>query len=66
MILEALTLKEQRNQPYLLLARQSGVSCVDISQDSPPLHLLSLLPVDVIQVWLPAAEQQGHVPSSEP
>lgn len=66
MILEVLTLKGQRNQPYLLLARQSGVSCVDISQDSPPLHLLSLLPVDVIQVWLPAAEQQGHVPSCEP
>lgn len=57
MILEELTLKEQSNQPYLLLARQSGVSRVDVFQDSLPLHFLSFLSVDVIQVWLPAAEQ---------
>lgn len=57
MIQEELTLKEQRKQLYFLLARQSGVSCVEVSQDSLPLHFLSLLSVDVIQVWLPAAEQ---------
>lgn len=57
MILVESTLKEERNQPYFLLARQSGVSCVDVFQDSLPLHFLSFLSVDVIQVWLPAAEQ---------